>query len=154
MQARNNRFQQAFVGEHQQTEQLLSDVKALVSDQRWLSVIPIIRGLSDSLNAHIDVEEKYVYPLVERFADDEELLRTLAYLHKRHLEIPGYLEEIEEAALEHDTVETLAGIELIERVLTDHHRTEESDIFPLFAPEGPLSSSAEQAVNALRGQAQ
>ena len=101
-----------------------------------------------ALQAHIDVEEECVYPAVEHQTDSEDLMRTLAMLRKRHREIPAYASEIADAAQEEDAEEAVAAVDLLARVLTDHHKTE-TEIFPLFAPDGPLASVAPDAARML-----
>lgn len=141
-------FHDAFVGEHRATEEILLGLESLAARGSWAEVSERAGAMSKELQAHIYVEEERVYPAVERHADDE-LSRTLAILHKRHLEIPGYALEVVAAAQDEDMEETIAAIDLLKRVLADHHRTEENEIFPLFAPGGPLEPEAADAVRAL-----
>lgn len=143
-------FHDAFVGEHRENEHLLKELKELARQHEWEVIHQHTLELSRNLKNHINAEEQYVYPVIERRMKDEELLRTLAILRKRHIEIPNYVLEIEENAQDADQSETLSAIELLERVLVDHHRTEESDIFPLFDRDGPLFGSSQAAVMALK----
>lgn len=145
----NLQLHDTFAKEHRQTEHLLDVLKRLAKEHKWQAICGLTQHLFKDLKNHINVEEKYVYPVVEHCIQDEDLLRTLAILHKRHIEIPNYVLEIEGNAQDRDESETILAIELLERVLSDHHRTEESYIFPLFDRDGPLSASAESAVLAL-----
>lgn len=146
----STQFHDAFVGEHRVNEHLLEELKKLARQHQWEVIHQQALGLSENLKNHINAEEQYVYPEIERHIKDEDLLRTLAILRKRHIEIPNYVLEIEENAQDADQSETLSAIELLERVLVDHHRTEETDIFPLFDRDGPLFDSGQAAVMALK----
>lgn len=145
----NNVFHEAFVGDHHTTERLLSTFRQWAAAARWPELNEGAANLADALQAHIDVEEEYVYPAVERYTNSEDRLRTLAVLRKRHLEIPAYASEIVDAAQEQEVEEAVAAVDLLARVLADHHKTEETEIFPLFAPDGPLASTAPEAARKL-----
>ena len=142
-------FHETFVSEHRSTERLLSAFKELASAGRWSDLQHAAETMARTLQTHIDVEEEYVYPAVERHTNDDDLMRTLTVLRKRHREIPAYASEIIHTAREQDPEETLAAIDLLGRVLTDHHGTEESEIFPLFEADGPLASAAPEAARML-----
>lgn len=116
-----------------------------------MSALERARALRRALQSHIDVEEQWVYPKVDELASgDEDLARTLAILRKRHVEIPAYAEEVISALEDREAEEAEEAIELLARVVADHHRTEESDIFPLFMGDGPLKDAAQAAADALR----
>ncbi|APZ43991.1 hemerythrin domain-containing protein [Acidihalobacter ferrooxydans] len=142
--------EEAFTGDHRQTEQQFAQVKTLVDRAAWSDAVTLAKALARKLREHINVEDAWVYPPVERYAQqDEDLQRTLAILSKRHLEIPAYAEEIVAAAEDEDADEASAAIDLLVRVLADHHGTEEQDIFPLFKAGAPLEGDAAAAARAL-----
>lgn len=142
-------FHDAFVGEHRSTEATFEEMRNQAMNGDWSTLHARATSLSTELQVHIDTEEALVYPEVMQLGPDEDLSRTLAVLRKRHLEIPQYVLEIIENAEDEDTDETLASIDLLQRVLTEHHRSEETEIFPLFAPGAPLASKADRAAKAL-----
>ena len=143
---------EAFVGEHRITEGSIMEMRAMAREGLWPQLQEMARQLSVSMQGHINVEEAYIYPHVDKLAQqDEALRRTLAVLRKRHLEIPNYILEIASAADERDLEEAEESIGLLTRVLADHHRSEEAEIFPLFAPTGPLAEVRDAAARALLG---
>lgn len=142
-------IREAFTDEHRSVERALTAHREAAVGGACSKIAEEAGALARALRAHIDVDQVWVYPNIERVTNDEAMLRALAVLRKRDREIPGYAEEIVVAAKESDIEETLAAIALLDRIMADHHRTEETEIFPLFASDILLEQVPLRAARAL-----
>lgn len=145
-----NHFDQAFLGEHREMEARLEGLEDLTGDDRWDEATEIVMRQKAHLVHHIDVEERIVYPAFEEVADAEGR-RTLAFLRKRHQELPVFFDELADAVAAHDHEGVQDTLETLLRIVADHHATEERDVFPLFEPQARLQAVGERAASELEG---
>lgn len=141
-------FDRAFLGEHREMEQRLREVGLHVSRGEWDLAAATVERQKAHLAHHIDVEERLVYPAFEAQADGEGL-RTLAFLRKRHLELPVFFDELSDALAERDSESAQETLETLLRIIADHHQSEEKDVFPCFEPTASLAAVGLQAAHAL-----
>lgn len=138
-----NSLYAAFVHDHRVTEEQLTLFRESVKEGRWSQLEKEVAVMIEHIQLHIDVEEGHVYPFVETIVDHHpDLSLTLTILKKRHQEIPGYLLEMKESIIARSIDESLDNINFFKRILVDHHRTEEKEIFPLFSRDGELAAHA------------
>ena len=145
-----NHFDQAFLGEHREMEARLEGLEELAGGGHWDKAAEIVARQKAHLVHHIDVEERIVYPAFETVADDEGR-RTLAFLRKRHQELPVFFDELADAVAAHDHEDVQDTLQTLLRIVADHHATEERDVFPLFEPESRLQAVGERAASELEG---
>ncbi|AOU98030.1 hypothetical protein BI364_08705 [Acidihalobacter yilgarnensis] len=141
-------FDQAFLGEHREMETRLKNVGQHAAQGEWRMAASVVESQKAHLLHHIDVEERVVYPAFESQTDDEGR-RTLAFLRKRHLELPVFFDELADAIADHDEESLNDTLETLLRIIADHHQTEEKDVFPYFEPTAPLETVGIDAARAL-----
>lgn len=106
--------------DHQEMSQMMSDLLEADEDERE----GLFFQLSEELNKHMNLEEKYFYPPLE---SPEETSDLISDARDEHDEIRQLLQELEEEDIESD--EWLSKLEELQEAKDHHVDEEEKELF-------------------------
>ena len=97
--------------------------KTLVDDEQMEQ--PIIEELCDKLLLHMELEEKFYYPVTQAETDTEELAKEAVL---EHAEAKKLIQALKKGNL--DETETKVKLEMLKLAIEHHVKEEEEELFP------------------------
>lgn len=111
------------LADHREMERLLREVRDTSADRR-----AALEQLSHLLVAHAEAEERHVYPVLERKADDEEVEEEVAHGEEEHAEINELLLDALEKADDLDSEDFDEALEELGEMVHHHLSEEERNV--------------------------
>lgn len=117
---------EAFAQDHRRLEQGLDASVAHVNAARWHDAAEAFAAFRRSIERHMEIEEKILFPAVERGAETP----LTAILRKGHHDLRVFFDEIDDALQARDAEEYDRIASSVRALLDRHDEKEETELYP------------------------